>query len=181
MDSTRAGQGGEAPRASQEDVALDRVTTESAFDPGTLEATLIDNAGDAVIVADATGIIRFWNPAAETMFGHSREQALGATLDLIIPEKLRGTHWDGYHRVMETGKTKYGGKTLSVPALRADGSRLSVSFTVSMLLDESGKPAGIGAIIRDVTTDWEDKKARQRKMAELKRELEAQRVRSGPQ
>lgn len=76
---------------------------------GTLEAALIANAGEAFIVADADGVIRFWNAAAERMFGYSREQALGEPLDLIVPDKLRRAHWDGYRRVMETGQTKYVG------------------------------------------------------------------------
>ena len=95
------------------------------FEAGALEAALIRNAGEAVIVADVDGRIRFWNPAAEAMFGRSRDEVMGETLDVIVPEKLRGAHWDGYRSVMATGKTKYVGKTLSVPAERADGTRIS--------------------------------------------------------
>lgn len=100
---------------------------------GTLEAQLVANAGDAFIVADADGIIRFWNPAAETMFGYSGDEAIGETLDIIVPEPQRKAHWDGYFKTMASGETKYGGKTLSVPAMRADGTRLSVAFTVALL------------------------------------------------
>ena len=143
------------------------------FESGRLEAELIANAGEAFIVADAGGVIRFWNPAAEAMFGYSRDEAIGETLDLVVPEKQRKAHWDGYHRTMATGVTKYGGKTLSVPAIRADGERISVSFTVSLLLADDGSVLGIGAIMRDVTTEWEEKRAARRRMAELERELEA--------
>jgi PAS domain S-box-containing protein len=102
-------------------------------------AVLIESADDAVIVADASGAIRYWNSASEAMFGHSREDAVGASLDIIIPEKLRDRHWDGYRRVMATGETDYAGRMLAVPAVRADGSRISVEFTVTLLRDSAGR------------------------------------------
>jgi PAS domain S-box-containing protein len=132
-------------------------------------ATLLESADDAAIVADASGAIRYWNPAAEAMFGHSREDAIGASLDIIIPEKLRDRHWDGYRRVMATGETDYAGRMLAVPALRADGSRISVEFTVTLLRDPAGSVWGIGAILRDVTARWEQQRALQRELHDLKR------------
>jgi PAS domain S-box-containing protein len=132
-------------------------------------ATLVESADDAVIVADASGAIRYWNPAAEAMFGHSHEDAIGASLDIIIPEKLRDRHWDGYRRVMATGETSYAGRMLAVPALRADGSRISVEFTVTLLRDPAGSVWGIGAILRDVTARWEQQRALQRELRDLKR------------
>lgn len=141
------------------------------FAPGALEAQLIANAGDAFIVADPEGVIRFWNPAAETMFGYPRDEAIGSTLDIIVPESQRKAHWDGYFNTMLTGRTKYGGQTLSVPAIRADGTRVSVSFTVALLLHPDGSVAGIGAVMRDVTAEWEQKKTARRRLAELEREL----------
>lgn len=140
-------------------------------------ATLVATADDAVIVADASGLIRYWNAAAEAMFGHSGDDAIGASLDLIIPEKLRGRHWDGYERVMATGETQYAGRTLAVPALRADGRRISVEFTVTLLHDPAGRVQGIAAILRDVTDRWERERALQRRLGELERELTA--LRSG--
>jgi PAS domain S-box-containing protein len=95
-------------------------------------AGLVDRADDAVIIADAAGTIQYWNAASERMFGYSREQAIGSSLDLIIPEKLRDRHWEGYWRVMATGRTAYAGRMLAVPALRADGSRISIEFTVTL-------------------------------------------------
>ena len=135
-----------------------------------LLATLVANAGDAVIVADRSGVIRYWNPAAERMFGHAEQDAIGASLDIIIPEKLRERHWDGYSRVMATGETQYGGRTVAVPALRADGTRISVEFTVALLPGVSGEIAGIAAILRDVTTRWEEQRALQRRVRELERD-----------
>jgi PAS domain S-box-containing protein len=134
-----------------------------------LEEVLVDRTDHAVVVADPEGVIVFWNPAAEAMFGHARAAALGQTLDLIIPDKLRDRHWDGYRRVMATGETEYGGRTLAVPALRADGTRASVEFTVTLLEDDDGAIAGIAAIVRDVTAQWEERRALQRRLAELER------------
>jgi PAS domain S-box-containing protein len=136
-----------------------------------LEVALVASTDHAVIVADPDGVICFWNPAAERMFGHSREDALGQTLDIIVPDKLRERHWDGYRRVMQTGQTQYGARTLAVPAMRQDGTRISVEFTVALLRDTGGALVGIGAILRDVTARWEEQRALNRRMADLEREL----------
>ena len=138
-------------------------------------ATLVANAGDAVVVADPTGIIRFWNAAAVRMFGHTEQDAIGASLDIIIPEKLRERHWDGYRQTMASGKTKYGERLLAVPALRADGTRISVEFTVTLLHDESGGIHGIAAILRDVTARWEERRALERRLQALERDAERSR------
>jgi PAS domain S-box-containing protein len=143
-----------------------------------LEVALVAGTDHAVVVADPDGVIRFWNPAAEVMFGHSREQALGKTLDIIVPEKLRERHWDGYRRVMATGETDYGGRTLAVPAVRLDGTRISVEFTVTLLRDSAGAVCGIGAILRDVTAQWEEQRALNRRIAALEGELATYRDRA---
>jgi PAS domain S-box-containing protein len=137
----------------------------------TLEELLVERTDHAVVVADADGSIVFWNPAAEAMFGHSREEAIGRALDLIIPEKLRDRHWEGYERVMATGETEYAGRTLAVPAVRADGERISVEFTVTLLEDGDGGVAAIAAVIRDVSAQWEERRTLQRRLAELERAL----------
>lgn len=134
-------------------------------------AGLVDRADDAVIIADAAGTIQYWNAASERMFGYSREQAIGSSLDLIIPEKLRDRHWEGYWRVMATGRTACAGRMLAVPALRADGSRISIEFTVTLLHDPTGAVQGIGAILRDVTERWMQQRTLQREVQELKRRL----------
>src|SRR6516164_472449 len=86
---------------------------------------------DAIIAADRDGIIRFWNPGAERIFGHVQADAVGRSLDLIVPERLRQRHWDGYRRTMETGKSRYGeGDTLSVPALHKNGRTISIEFSI---------------------------------------------------
>ena len=134
---------------------------------------LIDASPLALVEFGLDTRIRLWNPAAERIFGHARADALGETLDIIVPDKLRARHWDGYRRVMQTGRTEYAGRTLAVPALRRDGTRISVEFTVTLLREPAGVLRGIAAVLRDVTAEWEARRALQRRAGELERELEA--------
>ena len=120
---------------------------------------------DAIVVSDRQGIIRFWNPGAERVFGFAEAEALGRSLDLIIPERLRARHWEGYAKVMETGESRYGeGEVLSVPALRNDGVTISVEFTIVPLKDDAGAMLGMAAIMRDVTARFEEMRALRRKV-----------------
>jgi PAS domain S-box-containing protein len=122
---------------------------------------------DAIIAADREGNIHFWNPGAARLFGYSRDEAISRSLDFIIPERLRQRHWDGYRRVMETGKSRYGeSDVLSVPAARKDGAIISVEFTVVPLLN-AGRIIGMVAIMRDVTSRFNEMRALKRKLAEL--------------
>ncbi len=124
---------------------------------------LVRGAGDAVIVCDAEGAIVLWNKASERIFGFGEADALGRSLDLIIPERQRQRHWDGYNKTMETGVTRYGADLLKVPALHKDGRTLSIAFTVSLLQDGGGKVTGIVAIVRDESARFaEDRKLRAR-------------------
>ncbi len=119
-----------------------------------LLAGLITELADAVVVADTAGTICFWNGAAERVFGWTADEAVGASLDLIIPERQRTRHWDGYRSVMSTGTTKYGSNLLRVPSLHADGQRRSIAFTVTLLKDAEGAVTGIAAVVRDETERW---------------------------
>lgn len=124
---------------------------------------LVEGAGDAIMVCDAAGAIVLWNPAAERIFGFTEAEALGRSLDLIIPERQRQRHWDGYHKTMDTGITKYGADLLRVPALHKDGRTLSIAFTVSMLFSPQREVSGIVAIVRDETARFaEERKLRAR-------------------
>ena len=124
---------------------------------------LVEGAGDAIMVCDAQGAITLWNRAAERIFGFTEAEALGQSLDLIIPQRQRQRHWDGYHKTMDTGITKYGADLLRVPALHKDGHTLSIAFTVSMLFSQSREVTGIVAIVRDETTRFaEERKLRAR-------------------
>lgn len=124
---------------------------------------IVDELPEAVIFADRGGLIRLWNHGAEVMFGYSAEEALGQTLDLIIPERFRARHWEGYRKVMETGITRYGRELLAVPAVRKDGRRISLEFSIALVRDDAGGLAGAAAVIRDVTARWEkERTARER-------------------
>ena len=122
-------------------------------------ARLVRDLADAVIICDPDGTIVFWNTAATRVFGWPAEQVVGASLDVIIPERLRDRHWEGYHRVMRTGETSYGDRLLEVPALHRDGQTLSIAFTVSLLRASDGGPVlGIAALIRDDTERWQERR-----------------------
>ena len=119
--------------------------------------------GDGVVVANAEGEIIFWNPGAERIFGHGESEALGKSLDLIVPEKQRDRHWQGFDKTMHTGQTRYGNDLLRVPALHKEGRPLSIAFTVAMLHGDDGKVSAIVAIVRDETARWnEEREMRQR-------------------
>ena len=124
---------------------------------------LVNSFGDAVVISDASGTIIYWNLSAERIFGFSQSEALGQSLDLIIPERLRQRHNEGYNHSIETGTTRYGDKLLTVPALHKSGKPLSIAFTVSMIFDESHKATAVAAVIRDDTARFsEDRSMRQR-------------------
>jgi PAS domain S-box-containing protein len=128
---------------------------------------LIEAVGDAIVVCDASGAITLWNPAAERMFGFTENEALGQSLDLIVPERQRQRHWDGYHKTMETGQSRYGHDVLRVPALHKDGRALSIAFTVAMLYSADQKVTAIVAIIRDETARFSEERSLRKRLAEL--------------
>ena len=128
---------------------------------------LLNCVGDAVIVADAHEKIVLWNAAATRIFGYSEEEALGKTLDLIVPERQRQKHNEGYSKSMETGTTRYGTSLLKVPAKHKDGSTLSIAFTVGMLFDEKHQPTGVAAVIRDETARFAEERALQKRLSDL--------------
>ena len=128
---------------------------------------LVDCLGDAIIVVDANEKIVLWNPAATRIFGYTEEEALGSTLDLIVPERQRHRHNEGCRKSMETGITRYGTSLLKVPALHKNGNMLSIAFTVGMLFDEDRKVNGIVALIRDETQRFAEERALKKRISDL--------------
>lgn len=127
---------------------------------------LVAGMSEAIIYADADGAIRFWNRGAARIFGFAEAEALGRSLDIIIPEALRPRHWQGYEATMRTGQSRYGdGQLLSVPAMRKDGLRISVEFTIVPFTDNAGKMIGIAAIMRDATSRFEELRALRKELA----------------
>jgi PAS domain S-box-containing protein len=128
---------------------------------------LVNAVGDAIVVCNANGAITFWNPAAERLFGFAGHEALGQSLDLIIPERQRQRHWDGYNKTMQTGETRYGNDVLRVPALHKDGRTLSIAFTVAMLFSAEKTVTAIIAIIRDETARFSEERNLRKRLAEF--------------
>ena len=126
----------------------------------------VEALGDAIVVADPSGAITVWNPAAERLFGFTQAEALGNSLDLIIPERLRERHWAGYERTMKSGETRYAHDVLRVPAVHKDGRALSIAFTVGLLNGPQGTVTGIVAVIRDETRSFTEKRDLLKRLAE---------------
>lgn len=129
---------------------------------------IVEQAPDGILYADREGVIRLWNQGAERIFGFSSEEAIGQTLDLIIPEKLRERHWTGFHKVMGSGQSKYGNQLLSVPALHRDGRKIFSDFSIVMIRNESGQMMGVAAVLRDSTAQ----KATEKELRERIKQLE---------
>ena len=128
--------------------------------PADFAERLVSGMSDAIVYADAEGVIRVWNRGATRIFGFAEAEALGRSLDVIIPENLRERHWDGFNRTMRTGESRYqAGALLAVPAVRKDGSRISIEFTIVPFQDDAGRMVGIAAVMRDVTERFEEMKA----------------------
>jgi PAS domain S-box-containing protein len=128
---------------------------------------LVEAFGDAVIICDRHGVIRSWNAAAERLFGFTPAEALGSSLDLIIPERLRERHWAAFTRPMVTGQTRYQHDVLRVPAMHKDGQTLSIAFTVGLLFATERTVTGLVAVIRDETKRFAEERDLRKRLAEL--------------
>lgn len=135
---------------------------------------LVEAVGDAVVASDATGAITLWNPAAQRMFGFTEKEALGQSLDIIIPQRQQQRHWDGYQKTMATGQTKYGNDVLRVPAVHKDGHGLSIAFTVALLYTPDKKVSAIVAVIRDETSRFAEDRNLRKRLMELESQLAPQ-------
>jgi len=134
---------------------------------------VVQAVGDAIVVVDVSGIILSWNAAATRIFGFSEAVAVGRSLDLIIPERQRDRHWQGYAKTVTTGTTRYGSSVLRVPALHRDGHALSIAFTVALLCKDSGEVDAIVAVIRDETARFNEERALRKRLAELEARVPA--------
>ncbi len=139
---------------------------------------IVDNASDAIIFADCSGVVRSWNAGAERIFGFSAEEMIGKSMDPIIPDNQREPHWEGYEQTMKSGRTRYNRNILAVPALRKDGSRISIEFTIALIRDAAGKLLGPVAILRDVTARWNHDKELRKRLAALEAEAKSSEAKS---
>ena len=132
---------------------------------------LVEALGDAIVIADASGAITLWNPAAQRIFGFTESEALGKSLNIITPQRLQHRHWEGYHKTMASGVTRYGNDVLRVPAVHKDGRGLSIAFTVALLFAEDKKVSSIVAVIRDETSRFEEERKLKKRITELEMQL----------
>ena len=135
---------------------------------------LVQAIGDAVVAADPAGAIIVWSPAAERLFGHTEQEAMGQSLDLIIPQRQRQPHWDGYHKTMATGQTRYGNDVLRVPAVHKDGHTLSIAFTVALMHSPDGQVSAIVAVVRDESARFAEERNLRKRLTELETQAAGQ-------
>lgn len=133
---------------------------------------LVESSADAIMVCDAAGKITLWNAASTRMFGFTEDEAVGQSLDIIIPQRQQARHWEGYHVTMASGITKYGASVLRVPALHKDGHTLSIAFTVSLMRDDAGLVTAIVAIVRDESEKFAQERNLKKRILELEQELQ---------
>jgi PAS domain S-box-containing protein len=136
-----------------------------------LSDLLIEQSPDAIVFADKAGSIALWNPAAERIFGFTQEQALGANLDIIIPERFRQSHWRGFDQALADASTKYQGKALPTAALRADGVQIYVELSFAIIVDSHRTVLGALAHGRDITERFEKERAARKRLLELEQAL----------
>ena len=123
---------------------------------------ILADTPDALVFADAQGIIRAWNAGAEAVFGFSAAEAMGQSLDLIIPERLRAAHWLGFNRAMARGATSHGAQVRTTRGThKEDGRKLYVDMSFGVVLDDAGSVLGSVAMARDATERYLAEKARQ--------------------
>ena len=128
--------------------------------PHDLPLRILDGSPDAILICDRAGTVRYWNPAAERIFGFRVTEVLGVSMNLIIPERLRARHWAGWDATIRTGVTRYGeGQLLAVPALHKDGRQVSIEFSIQLVKNADGRIEWVVAVIRDVTERYIREKA----------------------
>jgi PAS domain S-box-containing protein len=132
-----------------------------------LPRLVIEHTADAVIFADREGTIRIWNAAAEALFGFPRTKAIGQRLDLIIPERLRAAQWAGFHRAVESGRTRLGGRPMITRAVNAAGATIYVEMSFALVSDDDGAVLGSVAVARDATQRREDERTLQQRLRAL--------------
>src|ERR1041384_3849698 len=131
------------------------IDDDSAAAPATVES-----AADAIVFADVEGVIRIWNAAAARLFGFAATEAIGQSLDLIVPEHLSAAHWSGFRSAMASGVTRLSGRAAITRALHKNGTRLYVEMSFAVVLGSAGQVIGSVAVARDATARYEEERAR---------------------
>ena len=144
--------------------------------PHDIYGRILAGSPDAILICDHTGTVQYWNAAAERIFGFAATEAVGASLDLIIPERLRTRHWAGWEKTMRTGVTHYSeGQLLAVPATTKDGRLISIEFSIQLVTERSnGQIEWVIAVIRDVTARYAREKEIRVELSALKAKTSVQ-------
>jgi len=130
---------------------------------------IIQGMSDALIFSDREGITRVWNPGAEALFGFTAEEAVGQSIDLIIPEAMREMHWKGYHRAVSEGKTRYGRRSMVTRALTKNGETVYVDISFALVFHEDGSVAGSVAVASDANERYLKEREMKKRLAELEK------------
>ena len=130
---------------------------------------ILAQAPDAIIFADRDGVIQLWNIGAEVLFGFPAAEIIGSTLDVIIPERFRQAHWEGFRRAVASGHTRHGGSVRTTRAVHKSGRKLYVDLTFGLVKDDSGSVIGSVAVGRDCSVRYLAEKALRERLVELER------------
>ncbi|MEN3792321.1 EAL domain-containing protein [Fulvimarina sp. MAC3] len=134
-------------------VVMDRLEARrlrlKARDAQARRQSIASSSPDAFVVADAEKRIVTWNAAAERIFGHTKTEAMGRTLDLVVPISMRAVYEKAVRRVASGEPTRLVGTSIELTALRKDGSEFPIELTLSRWR-EAGRMQ-FGAIVRDIT------------------------------
>lgn len=136
-----------------------------------LSELLVDQCPDGIVFAGPDGRVALWNEAAERIFGYSSEQALGQSLDIIIPERLRKAHWEGFDKAVQAGVTRHQGAALPTKAMRRDGTIIYVEMSFAVMIGDDGAAVGALAQVRDITERFERERANRRRLRELEQQI----------
>ena len=128
---------------------------------------VVEQLPDAVVVADPDGGILVWNRAAEALFGFTAAEAIGSSLDIIIPERFRAAHWEGFRRAVENGRTRLGSQARTTRSMHKLGHKLYVDLSFGLVTDAAGAVVGSMAVARDCTARYEADKALRSRLADL--------------
>jgi PAS domain S-box-containing protein len=146
-----------------------QLRSDSEHANSSLFQAIVEQAPDAIIFADRDGAIRVWNRGAEAVFGYAAAEVLGKSLDVIIPERLRRAHWEGFDRAIETGQAKHGNRVLTTRSIHKNGSKLYVDLSFGLVSDEAGAVIGAMAVGRDGTARYLSEGALRARVAELEK------------
>lgn len=123
------------------------------LDPSLFRA-IVEQTPDAIVFTDRDGVIRVWNRGAEAVFGFSADEVLGHSLDVIIPERFRRAHWEGFHQAIDNGHTRYGSQVRTTRSIHKDGRKLYVDMSFGLVLGAAGAVLGAVAVGRDCSVRY---------------------------